>query len=171
MEQPAQTAAGDNSAPPASDDIASCGIKFKLSLLGIAVPAESPVVTSRDFTWDAPVEFISSDAWAQQMAVDEESHVAVSMTGAAAPVVLLPVRLASLMGKEDSNTTQVSVESSAIGQAPAFLSAIYVTLTRQTDLLSPALMNRLNPLTITIVRGPLCVTPALLPVMRCWLAG
>jgi nucleoside-diphosphate-sugar epimerase len=42
------------------------------------------------------VELISSDGWAQQMAVDEESHVAVSMAGAAAPVVLLPLRLAEL---------------------------------------------------------------------------
>ncbi len=142
--------------PPAnsaevSDDITSSGIKFKLSLLGLTAPIESPVVPSRDFTWDAPVELISSDAWAQQMAVDEESHIAVSMAGAAAPVVLLPLRLASLMGQEKRNETSIVVDSSALGQAPVLMSSISVTITRSTDMLSPALMDRLNPLAITIV--------------------
>ena len=138
-------------APEISEDITPAGIKFKLTLLGVAVPVESPVIPSRDFTWDAPVELISSDAWAQQMAVDEESHVAVSMAGAAAPVVLLPLRLASLMGRERSNTTQIQVDTSALGQAPALISTIFLTITRQTEMLSPALMDRLNPLAITIV--------------------
>ncbi len=134
-----------------SDDISSSGIKFKLSLLGLTVPMESPVVPSRDFTWDAPVELISSDAWAQQMAVDEESHVAVSMAGVAAPVVLLPLRLASLMGQEKRNETNIVVDSSALGIAPVLMSSVSVTITRHTDMLSPALMDRLNPLAITIV--------------------
>ena len=145
-------------APEISEDITPAGIKFKLTLLGLAVPVESPVIPSRDFTWDAPVELISSDAWAQQMAVDEESHVAVSMAGAAAPVVLLPLRLASLMGRERSNTTQIQVDTSALGQAPALISTIFLTITRQTEMLSPALMDRLNPLAITIV-SPLLSRP------------
>jgi hypothetical protein len=148
-EQPAPASA---SPPETSDDITASGIKFKLSVLGVSVPIESQVAPSRDFKWDAAVELISSDAWAQQMAVDEESHVAVSMAGAAAPVVLLPVRLASLMGREKSNTTQITVDNSALGQAPVLMSTIFVTVTRETDMLSPALMDRLNPLTVTIVR-------------------
>lgn len=151
---PQQDPAGEQpSVNPAevSEDISSSGIKFKLSLLGVAVPIESPVAPSRDFTWDAPVELVSTDAWAQQMAVDEESHIAVSMAGAGAPVVLLPLRLASLMGQEKRNETSIVVDSSALGQAPVLMSSISVTITRHTDLLSPALMDRLNPLAITIV--------------------
>jgi hypothetical protein len=125
-------------------------------MLGVPAPIESAVVASRDFTWDVPVELISSDAWAQQMAVDEESHVAVTLAGAAAPVVLLPLRLASLMGRERSNTTQIAVDSSALGQTPVLMSSIFVTITRDSDMLSPALMDRLNPLAITIVR---CAAP------------
>jgi hypothetical protein len=141
-----------NAAAEVSDDISPSGIKFKLALLGVAAPIESPVVPSRDFAWEAPVELVSSDAWAQQMAGDEESHVAVLMAGAAAPVVLLPLRLASLMGQEKSNTTQITVDSSALGQSPVLLSTVSVTITRHTAMLSPALMDRLNPLAITIVR-------------------
>lgn len=66
--------------------------------------------------------------------------------------VLLPVRLASLMGREKSNTTQITVDNSALGQAPVLMSTIFVTVTRETDMLSAALMDRLNPLTVTIVR-------------------
>jgi hypothetical protein len=156
INQPPPASAGEQPAPAnppdASDDITASGIKFKLSVLGVPVPIESQVAASRDFKWDAAVELISSDAWAQQMAVDEESHVAVSMAGAAAPVVLLPVRLASLMGREKSNTTQITVDNSALGQAPVLMSTIFVTVTRETDMLSAALMDRLNPLTVTIVR-------------------
>jgi hypothetical protein len=159
--QPAEAASSEGPSPAdpsnASPDISSSGIKFKITVLGVSVPIESPVVPSPDFTWDAPVELISSDAWAQQMAVDEESHVAVSMAGAAAPVVLLPIRLASLMGREKSNTMKISVDNSALGQAPVLLSSISVTITRQTDMLSPALMDRLQPLAITIVR---CRSPS-----------
>lgn len=74
------------------------------------------------------------------------------MAGAAAPVMLLPLRLAALMGREKSNTTQISVDSSALGQQPVLMSSIFVTITRHTDILSPALLDRLQPLAITIVR-------------------
>jgi hypothetical protein len=74
------------------------------------------------------------------------------MAGAAAPVMLLPLRLAALMGREKSNTTQISVDSSALGQQPVLMSSIFVTVTRHTDILSPALLDRLQPLAITIVR-------------------
>jgi hypothetical protein len=66
--------------PPAGaapEDISPAAVKFKLSLLGVSLPVESPAAAARDFTWEAPVELVSSEAWAQQMAVDEESHVAV----------------------------------------------------------------------------------------------
>lgn len=160
MARPATAATSDPavasgaSAADVSDDITASGVKFKISMLGVPVPVESAVVASRDFTWEVPVELISSDAWAQQMAVDEESHVAVTLAGASAPVVLLPLRLASLMGRERSNTTQIAVESSALGQTPVLMSSIFVTITRDSDMLSPALMDRLNPLAITIVRCP-----------------
>jgi hypothetical protein len=153
--EPADQPAEPADQPPtgtAPVDISSAGVKFKLSILGVSVPVESPAAATRDFTWEAPVELVSSEAWAQQMAVDEESHVAVAMAGAAAPVVLLPLRLAALMGREKSNTTQIAVDSSALGQDPVLMSSIFVTITRHTDILSPALLDRLQPLAITIVR-------------------
>jgi hypothetical protein len=159
INQPAAVSSSEQHAdaipPQPSEDITASGIKFKLSVLGVSVPIESQVVPSRDFKWDAAVEVMSSEAWAQQMAVDEESHVAVSMAAAAAPVVLLPIRLASLMSGEKSNTTQITVDNSALGQAPVLMSTIFVTVTRETDMLSRALMDRLNPLTVTIV---CCIT-------------